>query len=365
MLEAFQDHEEWLELNETRVVVERIPPVSSLDTSVERPPVQIRNGTFYVRASSLGSCPRALAALIMGERPGPESEHLRRTAEEGHLHEDAVARKIQTEMGLRLTIRQDQCNYTHRIGDYMFTVTGHREGIWSAGTVPMFLWENKSKSKAEFKKWISSLDYSVANHPVPTFSNHPGHAWQISHYMMCPPDLPVMYTVKDRDSGELSYSYVDQAPFTEDDIRARLQQVIDIVEMGPGALHDNTLCDPQANKWFCGFRDTLSCMQTYGAELDGYEALDDDELELDLMLYENLKAEASRVKKEKDEVSGRIKTRVKSGGIVTPTGYSALIGVSEVVDWDKLKGFLAEHNASLKDFKKKTQRLTTKRPKGL
>jgi len=333
----------------------------TLDQSNDRPPVQIQSGIIYLRASTLGDCPRSIAALILGHKAPPASEALMISAEEGHLHEPAVARKIEQEYpGFHLVNPQGTCEQDYKVGDMRFRITGHYEGIWALGNDAMFGWECKSKSEAQFKLWMQS----VVN-GVPTFSKHPGHAWQISHYMSCH-GLPVLYTVKNRNTGELSITILKEAPYGRTAIHDRLGQVARIVggyAADRTVLYDNSYCDPDANKWQCSHRDVLSCLAILPG-LDGVEEVDDDELDGWLMVYRSLLDDEGRIKKQKAELSEKIKARVGAGKVQTLTGFTASITPYDKEDREKLAAFLKDHGVGFEDFKTKGRRLNVKGPKG-
>jgi hypothetical protein len=339
----------------------------AIDTSHERPSVQVVGNEVYIRASSLGKCPRALAALMMGYKPDGRSEMLDLAAQEGHLHEGDVARQIRETLypGLTLDVAQDICNAEYQIGQWTVYVTGHREGVWYAGDTAAFLWENKAQSQNQFELWLKSLQPRPGKDalPIPTFSNHPSHAWQISHYMTCEPwGIPVLYTTKNRNTGEISVSLLEAAPYTPDDIKDRLESVLTVFDVGEEALYSKSYCDPKANTWFCPVSQQLSCGQR---DMLDVEEVFDEELEEMLIQYVVAKEKASEGSKEKKRLSPLIKKKVQSGRVQTLLGYEAGVAERSYTDNEALKKFLAEHGKTMEDFKKKVPVLDVKPPKGM
>lgn len=157
-----------------------------------RPDVYVEDdGTVVYRASSLGSCIRALVAIGRDnyqEAMGKERvELLERSAEEGNLHEGAVIRKLIQEGWEQLTA-QGVVEIEIIKG---VIVRGHTDGTLTKGTrSEAKLLEVKSMSNKRFDRWVRQ-----------GFDGFPKYAYQISAYMQAHPGMDVLYVVKRREDG--------------------------------------------------------------------------------------------------------------------------------------------------------------------
>lgn len=336
-------------------------PDSEFDLSQERPTVQRAHKTIHLRASSLGKCVRALAAEAMQFEGAPPSESLKASAKAGHRHEQWMKEDIEEKYGMRLSIQQGRCEQTYEVEGWTFVISGRYEGIWTLNDNPAFLWENKSMSGNQFKLWKSSVDKD--NNP--TFKNHDSYAWQLSHYQTCV-GLPVLYTVRNRDSGVALEHTINEPPYSVEDVEDRLATIVALLEAGPQALFDNANCDPNAVRFLCPYKDSLSCLTKVSGLTDGVEEVFDQELEEALIMHEAAKLDAAAANKRKKEARKVIdKYMQQDGEIVTMMGYGAKRTPKKITDNDALEAFLAEHGKTKKHFEKDSFIITTSKPKGV
>ena len=136
------------------------------------------------RISSLGHCPRALSAARLGYEPLPEPRFLQLAAREGERHEQWVIEDLQAE-GWEISDRQKEVKLLYPA----FELVGHIDGI-ARRNGDRYLLEIKSMSRFRFSSFNSA-----------GFSRFRDYAFQITAYQKAV-DLPVLYVVKNRDSGQ-------------------------------------------------------------------------------------------------------------------------------------------------------------------
>jgi hypothetical protein len=136
------------------------------------------------RISSLGHCPRALSAARLGYEPLPEPRFLQVAAREGKRHEEWVIEDLQTE-GWEISDRQKEVKLQYPA----FELVGHIDGI-ARRNGDKYLLEIKSMSRFRFASFNSA-----------GFSRFRDYAFQVTAYQKAV-ELPVLYVVKNRDSGQ-------------------------------------------------------------------------------------------------------------------------------------------------------------------
>lgn len=194
---------------------------------------------MVVRASSLGSCARALAAYGRYEEviPIQRQELLDRTAKEGNLHESTVVDHL-IEQGY--DVADSQATVTLSVIKGRVEVRGHIDGIHSGEGVV----EIKSMSKSRFDDWQRK-----------GLGAFPRYQWQLSAYMygladqLGGPVRPALYAVKRRDDGLIDTKIIDFPPINFQAIRKKLVQVYQ-------HRKDKTLpdCDlPKSEQFWCPF----------------------------------------------------------------------------------------------------------------
>jgi len=136
------------------------------------------------RISSLGHCPRALSAARLGYEPLPEPRLLQLAAREGERHEQWVIEDLQAE-GWEISDRQKEVALKYPA----FELVGHIDGI-ARRNGDRYLLEIKSMSRFRFSSFHNA-----------GFSRFRDYAFQITAYQKAV-NLPVLYVVKNRDSGQ-------------------------------------------------------------------------------------------------------------------------------------------------------------------
>ena len=125
----------------------------------------------------------------------------------------------------------DQYQVTHWVIPEKLKITGHLDGYidnWSQ------IWEGKALGKEGFRRFQNV-----------GFDAYPEYPWQISVYMLAT-DLPALYTIKNRDDGELVRFVLDQPPISADDIATKAIGIYT-------AYNDQEMpvCDPE--RYLCGY----------------------------------------------------------------------------------------------------------------
>jgi CRISPR/Cas system-associated exonuclease Cas4 (RecB family) len=137
------------------------------------------------RMSSLGHCPRALSAARLAYEPLPEPRFLQVAGREGERHEGWVIEDLEAE-GWEVTDRQREV----RLRYPAFELVGHIDGI-ARRNGDRYLLEVKSMSRFRYQSFVSG-----------GFTRFRDYAYQITAYQKAV-NLPVMYVVKNRDSGQV------------------------------------------------------------------------------------------------------------------------------------------------------------------
>lgn len=159
------------------------------------------------RISSLGQCPRVLSAEVLGHDPLPEPEFMKLAAREGERHEQWVIEDLESE-GWLVADRQKEV----RLSFPAFELVGHIDGIASRNGDKRLL-EVKSMSRFRFSSFASS-----------GFARFYDYATQITVYHQAistlPPygPIPILYVVKDRDSGKRLDLELDKPPLNWEEI---------------------------------------------------------------------------------------------------------------------------------------------------
>lgn len=185
------------------------------------------DGAVTIRASALGKCSRALWAALEEIQPVAPTERLDAIFSEGHLHERAVREVLESE-GAEMNTQEQ---VTLWIIPEKLKVVGHVDGdILNWGQV----WEGKALGKEGFRKFQNV-----------GFDAYPDYPWQISTYMHAL-DKPALYTVKNRDNGEILRLVLDQPPISIGEIRAKALKVYQAHRN-----HEMPDCDPE--RFMCSF----------------------------------------------------------------------------------------------------------------
>lgn len=185
------------------------------------------DGVMVIRASALGKCSRALWAALNDVTPMAPTERLDVILNEGHLHEQAVRELLESE-GAEMS-SQEKVELWIIPGK--LKIVGHVDGDvinWDQ------VWEGKALGKEGYRKFKNV-----------GFDAYPDYAWQISMYMIAL-DKPALYTVKNRDDGEILRLVIDTPPITLDEINAKCLALYTAFNN-----HEMPACDPE--RWMCSF----------------------------------------------------------------------------------------------------------------
>lgn len=199
--------------------------------SDNRPSVYVEGGRTVFRASALGGCLRALVAARLGYDPLPFDEAAELRMGEGNLHEPAIVQWLEGE-GWTVIDQQREVELT--VGDTL-VIRGHIDGN-ARLTGPTRLLEIKAMGHEPYKRWVADR-----------FKSNERYAWQVSTYMHAL-DLPGLFVVKNRNSGEVDVMELDEAPIPLAKIKARVASVETIARRG-----DLPDCDVDYT-WNCPYR---------------------------------------------------------------------------------------------------------------
>lgn len=179
--------------------------------------------TIY-RASGLGGCVRALVAERMGYEPLPYPEWIQQRFGEGNLHEGDILRRAQATVGVEWAENghpDDQPEIELEIPPWdsegldHLIVRGHCDGVGYVQGLPYII-EAKALSAGEFIRWLKE-----------GFEGFKRYAWQLSCYMIgVSPNEPYqgLFVVKDRNSGDIDFTWVKEPPYSFAEITARVHE---------------------------------------------------------------------------------------------------------------------------------------------
>lgn len=155
-------------------------------------------GTY--RISTLGHCPRVLSAQALDYQPLPEMAFMKLAAREGERHEDWIIEDLQSE-GWQVSDRQKEV----RLSFPAFKLIGHIDGVASRNGDRRLL-EIKSMSRFRFASFSNS-----------GFARFRDYAVQVTAYHQAV-NLPILYVVKDRDSGKRLDLEMDEPPLSWEEV---------------------------------------------------------------------------------------------------------------------------------------------------
>lgn len=252
-----------------------------------------------LRASALGSCTKAQAALLLGFTALDAPEKIQQAYERGNTHETDCAQALR-DTGHVIYDEQDEVVLT--FGDW--TITGHLDGIiepdieqWAQSRV----WEAKAPNAwAKFEKAYKTGDWTD---PL----TH-RYAWQISVYMLAT-ELEAYVTCWGEDHGVRGF-VIEVPPFGLEQVEARVQEIASIVESG---------MLPQ----LCSQRD-YPCPVVYLHE-DADEAVDDPGLDLLVEKYGMFARREKEAAEQKKVVQAEIRAHVTSDDTLTTRGSKVTV----------------------------------------
>ena len=188
------------------------------------------------RMSSLGNCPRALSAQAQNYEPLPEMEFMKLAAKEGRLHETAVVEDLESE-DWRITERQREV----KLSFPSFELIGHIDGI-ALRDGDRHLLEIKSMSRFRYASFASA-----------GFARFYGYAVQITCYHQAV-SLPIMYVVKDRDSGKRHDLFLARPPLNWGQVYESVLAVEVAVrkkQLCPASRSDDFVCRTCPYRYLC------------------------------------------------------------------------------------------------------------------
>lgn len=192
--------------------------------SDNRPIVYYEGDNVIYRASSVGSCVRALVAAGLEYEPVETPDYLSRAAAEGNLHEADIQNKVRA-MGFQVDDSQPEIQI--EITDGVF-LRGHMDGIVTGPAaenlvgklrngspqpdpnVNQMVLEAKTMSRSVFDSWKKRR-----------FDSKPAYAYQVTAYMKAT-GLPALYAVKRRDDGLMEYTFLPETPVPWETVEAKI-----------------------------------------------------------------------------------------------------------------------------------------------
>lgn len=214
--------------------------------SDNRPIAYVEDDITYYRASGSGSCLLAIVAAKAGYKPDRNSKTegiLMSAAKEGNLHEGAIVDELIETYGWK--VWGDQELLELKVLPRVF-IRGHIDGYCKPKRARNDrLVEIKTMSKDRFKKWMASGDTVKERLLTTDFLKY---GWQISIYMHAA-NLPAMYVVKNRDSGELDIGELPTPPISMKEIRKKIIEAEMWSKKG-----ELPPCEAgSGEKWFCPY----------------------------------------------------------------------------------------------------------------
>lgn len=262
------------------------------------------------RASAVGGCIRALVAARLGYVGLPFDDAAELRMAEGVLHEPAVIDHLE-QTGWTVTDEQREVELV--IGDRL-VVRGHVDGIGHRSSADRRVVEIKAMGDDPFKEWMAK-----------GFEANPRYASQLSVYM-AGLDLPGLMVVKNRNTGEVDITRVDELPVPIFHIKARVARVEAIAKSG-----EFPDCDTKTT-WGCPYRylhDEVT--------LPGMAAVDDAEVDALAAAYDRARATATQADTLKRLARDRLADVVRDRGKVRTGMWSVSCSLQRRTSVDMAK----------------------------
>ena len=200
--------------------------------------------------SKVGSCSRTLSAEklgLLGDGTSDTPEYLRLAAREGNRHEVFIREDIE-EFGWKSTTKDNpiSCNKCEREGAHVEVDTGnqllvgHIDDICYMTDDPnmqMYLAEYKALGRFTFAKLEKD-----------GIDKHRTHATQITCYQKAM-GMPIFYVRKNRDTGGMALTIMEEPPMNFDSVVARLDLLDEYLDKGELAPCD--MPEGSIDKWSC------------------------------------------------------------------------------------------------------------------
>lgn len=280
---------------------------------------------YIYRASSLGSCDKALIAARIGYE-ADESVYKRMSTifDEGNLHEDAVVAKYR-ETNNEIVLQQHEVNL--KIMDGVI-VQGHLDGVIHRGNWPGPLGrvlEIKSMGDGPFKEF--------KKHGMDTPGLIQKYKWQISAYMLAM-ERPALLVCKSRNTGEIIETLIDTPYYSYQDIKTRIVRLEAQARTGELPVKCS---NPQ-----------FPCPFFYLHEEDEPELILDTAIDAFVKVYKEAKSEEERAKAKGKLARERLLGLSHGNKVETPhsriTFYTTK---TKKVDWNRI---LEDHGIEKSDY---------------
>lgn len=329
---------------------------------------------IVVSASAYGACLRGLCANLCGFDPRPPDDVVQMRMDEGNLHEPDIIARVEKEEGWRALDVTDAVEQMRGRGRYAeIETTGHAVGqltveyevlpglLVARGHVDAVavkgftarVQEDKAVATDIFTGWTKKHDWDHS----PQFQKY---AVQLSLYMLAL-DLPALFAVKNRNTGEIDVTLWDEPIVPVNKLRAKALQIV------AGAKHGAIPNCDREPEWGCFFR----YLHVEGDEKKSPE-LDEDALvelaelhnEWTVLRAREKESEARRkdIQKRVYELVGE-DAKVRAIGVTVSTFWQK----HTTYDMDELRREVEPFGIDINDFKHETRNkrvLFTPRKKG-
>ncbi len=335
------------------------------DTSFSRPNVAERDdGRWAYRASTLGSCERALVLEAMGQTPAPMPDHVQKGMDEGTANEQKILDDPRVEAA-NFTIAKDRAVY-ELFGGVTVAPTGGMQlytelDCGKAGVVTChpdaIAVHTQGEQIGQFR--VVEVKFLRGGWPSPKtiddfWAKNPKYAWQFAVQMHAT-GLKGLYLIGNKDDdGEIVDGVdgirrveIDEPPFTRAQIVKRLAALTRMVNeaVDGGAV---PACDWRM--YPCGFYQDHDGQKVWAGEdkplleVKGRAA---DEIRALAIAYEAAKAKEKQHKGEAEEIRDRLLELLGAAGDET--------GCVQYGGWE-VQGVVDEVPASTREFKAYTRR---------
>jgi hypothetical protein len=187
------------------------------------------NSTEYTKPrysmSSAGGCDRRVVAIRLGADQLPDKQFMKTAAKEGNRHEEHIAEDLEKDYGW-LCSSAEECKECGRSGTHVeislsaLTLVGHYDRLASKGPDNTRVAEFKALSRFRADKLVKALknhQQGGRNFLIEFYE----YAFQVSSYAYAV-NLPILYAVKNRDTGSLNVFEMDFPPVPLEDIDEHL-----------------------------------------------------------------------------------------------------------------------------------------------
>lgn len=280
--------------------------------SDDRANVYVEGDRVVYRASAVGGCVRALTAARLGYDPLPFDDAAEQRMAEGVLHEPAVVSWLE-EHGWTVTDEQREVEVS--VGDRL-VIRGHIDGIGHRSSKERRVVEIKAMGDDVFKEWVGR-----------GFEANQRYAHQLSVYM-AGLGMPGLMAVKNRNTGEVHLTEVDDAPVAVAVLKTRVARVEAIARSG-----EFPDCD-SVQKWGCPYRYLHDAPM-----LPGVVPVDDAEVDALAAAYDRARASMQQAETMKRLARDRLADAVRERGKVRTGNWSVSCSLQKrtSVDMGKLR----------------------------